>query len=288
MTVGRLSERRDGCRTRRRVRLSPSAGYAHVCVCTAGRRTVATATRERNGTRHRAHRNAPHGLDGRKPVRTAGTPRRAVAARLARTRRQTIRTAGRLPNPSARLPRRLDRRRAMLMYAYAMLMYAYAMQRRKYKYKYNTTIILPEPNPKHAHTRARAHARGGGFGFVSVSAFCQMPVFGFGILSNACFRFRLRLWRGTVGRSPRERRGRSERGEPVTVPNLSPSADYPNPSPCRRRHGFRTRDGCPVGRSDAGRFSKPYGNLTKSGARERHGARRLFFNPSKPFKMPPF
>ena len=111
----------------------------------------------------------------------------------------------------------------------------------------STSIILPEPETR-AHTRPRTR-EGRRFRFR----------FGFGILSNACFRFRLRLWRGTVGRSPRERRGRSERGEPVTVPNLSPSADYPNPSPCRRRHGFRTRDGCPVGRSDAGRFSKPYG-----------------------------
>ena len=139
-------------------------------------------------------------------------------------------------------------------------------------------------------------------------------------------------------------------GEPVTVPNLSPSARFPNPSPsepvalsprrtgtpqeraarfgrartrpnggnaraggcgafganpsadyqngepartrrkigtprtCHRRRGFRTRDGCPVGRSDAGRFSKPYGNLTKSGARAIQGRGGCFStlqNPSK-------
>ena len=67
------------------------------------------------------------------------------------------------------------------------------------------------------------------------------------------------------------------------------SADYQNGEPartrrkigtprtCHRRRGFRTRDSCPVGRSDAGRFSKPYGNLTKSGARERQGRGGCFY-----------
>ena len=96
----RLSPRRlDCCRTRHRRQVAEPVGG------TDGEPvgTVATAHRNATGTAQGAAVNR----DGREPVRTAGTPRRAVAARLARTRRQTARTESR--RTRRRLPRRLDR-----------------------------------------------------------------------------------------------------------------------------------------------------------------------------------
>ena len=50
-----------------------------------------SARDRRHGAQER-HRNGAANRDGREPVRTAGTPRRAVAVRLARICRQTVAT----------------------------------------------------------------------------------------------------------------------------------------------------------------------------------------------------
>ena len=131
----------------------------------------------------RIAQDAPQGAQERAArfgrVRTRPNPANATAggfrafgAGAAGSRRNGI-TA----NPSERLPPVL--RYGVAWRRLSALWRRLASLKRANRNRNRNRNILPET--RNAHTRAHAHTRGAGlFGFVSVSAFCQMPVFGFG------------------------------------------------------------------------------------------------------------